>query len=116
MDTISAIVSLLGQVLTGTWRATGRTLTDSDGNAVVDSKGKPRREYAICAPESAQAGDGIVVAKGRTREIALFVLTERIGWRTEAGKREGLWYGQAVDPFTGNPVDAPSSGAVVTLE
>jgi hypothetical protein len=116
MDTITAIVSLLGQVITGTWRATGRHKTDENGQVLRDKKGNPLKEYAICAPESVQVGDGIVVKKGRTREISVFVLTQRIGWRTEAGKREGLWLGQAVDPFTGEPIDEPSSGAIVTLE
>ena len=116
MDTISAMAHLLGQVLTGAWRATGRTLTDSDGNPVADSKGKPRREYAISAPESAQVGAGIVVHKPRTGEIAVFVLTQRIGWRTENGKREGLWYGQRVNPFTGAPLESASASATITLE
>jgi hypothetical protein len=115
MDTIQAIMSTLASVLSGTWRATGRTLVDEHGNAVLRN-GKPRKEYAICAPESAQAGDSIVVHKQRSGELAVFVLTHRVGWRTENGVRQGLWTGFArLNPYTGQVLEE-STNAVVELD
>ena len=115
MDTITAIMSTLASVLVGTWRATGRTLLDESGAPLLRN-GKPRREYAICAPESTQAGDSIVVHKPRSGEIAVFVLTHRVGWRTENGVRQGLWTGyQRINPFTGDAL-AESSNAVTELD
>lgn len=108
MDTfITALAALLASALQGRWASTGRTVLDP-------KSGEKRPEYKVLAPESASTGSAVVVRK-RTGEIALYVLTEQLGWHTEAGVRSGFWNGVQHDPFTGAPITAQGSRATITL-
>lgn len=109
MNTLTeALMRLLAQALKARWALTGREFTDP-------TTGKVRKEYAILAPETASAGDAVAVIN-RTAELAVFVLTERIGWHEQDGVRSGMWRGSQLNPVTGQPVNTARSRAAITLE
>lgn len=109
MNTLTeALMRLLAQALKARWALTGREFTDP-------TTGKVRKEYAILAPEQAQAGDAVAVIN-RTAELAVFVLTERFGWHEQDGVRSGMWRGSQLNPVTGQPVEGARSRASITLE
>jgi len=106
-ELIKALTSLLASAQQGRWASTGRKALDP-------KSGKERPEYKVLAPQSAGAGEAIIVRK-RTGEISLFVLTEMLGTHTEAGVISHFWDGVQHDPFTGQPISAQGSRATVTL-
>lgn len=123
MSAIEQMVRLLAGVIKGTWRHTtrwehkdtGAIITPEQYKALTDDARKAYgREYAIATPETVNAGDSLVVTK-RTGEIALFVLNEQLGWQSRNGERVSLWLGTQLNPFTGEPMDQPTSTTATEL-